>query len=103
WRARGLGTRGRPVRDRGGRDGAPSGRPGARDPPAGQGGRAAPGDAQAVRRALGVIAAALVTASCASAGSERPQRGFRTLFSGLDSPLYATAAPGEPNNLYIVE
>ena len=22
---------------------------------------------------------------------------------GLDSPLYATAAPGEPNNLYIVE
>jgi glucose/arabinose dehydrogenase len=47
--------------------------------------------------------AALVAASCASAGNERTQLRLRTLFSGLDAPLYATAAPGEPNNLYIVE
>ena len=54
-------------------------------------------------RALAVIAAALVAASCASAQGDRSQLRLRTLFSGLDSPLYARAAPGEPNNLYIVE
>jgi len=56
-----------------------------------------------VRRALGVIAAALVAASCASAGSDRSQLRLRTLLSGLDAPLYVATAPGEPNNLYIVE
>ena len=54
-------------------------------------------------RALAVIAAALVAVSCASAQGERSQLRLRTLFSGLDSTLYAEAAPGEPNNLYIVE
>jgi glucose/arabinose dehydrogenase len=56
-----------------------------------------------VTRALLAVVAALVAASCASAASERSQLRLRTLFSGLDAPLYATAAPGEPNNLYIVE
>ena len=56
-----------------------------------------------MRRALGVFAAALVAASCASAGSEHSQLRLSTLFSGLDAPLYATSAPGEPSNLYIVE
>ena len=54
-------------------------------------------------RVLAVLATALVAASCASAGSERSRLRLRTLFSGLDSPLYAATAPGEPNNLYIVE
>jgi glucose/arabinose dehydrogenase len=56
-----------------------------------------------VTRALPAVVAALVAASCASAGSERSQLRLRTLFSGLDAPLYAAVAPGEPNNLYIVE
>jgi glucose/arabinose dehydrogenase len=56
-----------------------------------------------VRGALAAIAAALVTAACASAGTERVQLGLQTVLSGLDSPVYVTAAPGEPNNLYIVE
>ena len=56
-----------------------------------------------MRRAFGVFLAALVAVSCASAGSERSQLRLRTLFSGLDEPLYAAVAPGEPNNLYIVE
>jgi glucose/arabinose dehydrogenase len=54
-------------------------------------------------RALGVVAAALVAVSCASAAGERSQLRLRTFISGLDSPLYATIAPGEPNNLYVVE
>ncbi len=54
-------------------------------------------------RTLVVLATALVAVSCASAQGERSQLGLRTLFSGLDAPLYAKAAPGEPNNLYIVE
>jgi glucose/arabinose dehydrogenase len=54
-------------------------------------------------RALLVIATALVAVSCASAQGERPQLRLHALFSGLSSPLYAKAAPGEPNNLYIVE
>jgi glucose/arabinose dehydrogenase len=56
-----------------------------------------------VTRALGVVAAALVATACASAGTERTQLGLRTVFTGLDSPLYLTTAPGEPNNLYVVE
>ncbi len=56
-----------------------------------------------MKRLIGGIAALLVAASCASAQGERSQLRLRTLFSGLDSPLYATTAPGEPNNLYIVE
>jgi glucose/arabinose dehydrogenase len=56
-----------------------------------------------VIRALGAVAAALVTAACASAGTASPQLALRTVFTGLDAPLYVAAAPGEPNNLYIVE
>ena len=55
-------------------------------------------------RALGVIATALVAASCASAAGRAARSSACARCSrGLDSPLYATAAPGEPNNLYIVE
>jgi glucose/arabinose dehydrogenase len=56
-----------------------------------------------VKRALWVVAAALVATTCASAGTERTQLGLRAVFTGLDSPVYATSAPGEPNNLYVVE
>ena len=54
-------------------------------------------------RALGVVAAALVAVSCASAAGDRSQLRLRTIVDGLDSPVYATTAPGEPNNLYVVE
>jgi glucose/arabinose dehydrogenase len=56
-----------------------------------------------VTRALLVVAAALVATTCASAGTERTQLGLRAVLTGLDSPLYVRAAPGEPNNLYVVE
>ena len=49
------------------------------------------------------MAAALVATTCASAGTERTQLGLRAVLTGLDSPLYIKAAPGEPNNLYVVE
>jgi glucose/arabinose dehydrogenase len=56
-----------------------------------------------VTRAFAAVAAALVAATCASAGTARTQLGLRTFLTGLDSPLYVTSAPGEPNNLYVVE
>ncbi len=56
-----------------------------------------------MKRALWAITAALATAACASAGTERSAVGLRTFLSGLDSPVYVTYAPGEPNNLYVVE
>jgi hypothetical protein len=56
-----------------------------------------------VTRAFGAVVAALVLAASASAGTARTQLGLRTLVTGLDSPVYVTAAPGEPNNLYVVE
>jgi glucose/arabinose dehydrogenase len=56
-----------------------------------------------VTRALGVVAAALVVVSCASAGGDSSKLRLRTIVTGLESPVYATTAPGEPNNLYIVE
>ena len=54
-------------------------------------------------RMLGAAAAALVIAACASAGTTSAQLALRTLFTGLDAPVYIVAAPGEPNNLYVVE
>lgn len=54
-------------------------------------------------RAFGAALAVLVTAACASAATGRTQLGLRTVFRGLDSPLYVKSAPGEPGNLYIVE
>jgi len=56
-----------------------------------------------VTRAFLVVAAALVATACASAGTERTRLGLRAVLTGLDSPLYIQAAPGEPNNLYVVE
>jgi glucose/arabinose dehydrogenase len=56
-----------------------------------------------VTRALGVVAAALVAVSCASAGGDGSKLRLRTIVGGLESPVYAASAPGEPNNLYIVE
>jgi len=56
-----------------------------------------------VRLVPAAIAAALATTACASASLERPQLQLRTFLTGLDAPLYATSAPGEPDNLYIVE
>jgi glucose/arabinose dehydrogenase len=56
-----------------------------------------------VTRVFWAMAAALVAAACASAGTERTQLGLRAVLTGLDSPVYVTAAPGEPNNLYVVE
>ena len=54
-------------------------------------------------RVLVAVAALLATAACASAGTARTQLGLRAAFTGLDSPIYLTSAPGEPNNVYIVE
>jgi glucose/arabinose dehydrogenase len=56
-----------------------------------------------VRLALGGLAAALVAASCASAGTTRTSLGVKPFLRGLDSPVYVTAAPGQPGNLYVVE
>jgi glucose/arabinose dehydrogenase len=54
-------------------------------------------------RVLGSILATLAIASCASAATESTQLGLRTVVTGLDAPLYVTSAPGQPNNLYVVE
>jgi glucose/arabinose dehydrogenase len=54
-------------------------------------------------RTIAAVAAALVTATCASAGTARTQLGLSSVFTGLDAPVYAAVAPGELNNLYIVE
>ena len=54
-------------------------------------------------RILAAVAALLATAACASAGTARTQLGLRAAFTGLDAPIYLTSAPGEPNNVYIVE
>jgi glucose/arabinose dehydrogenase len=56
-----------------------------------------------VRLVLGGIAAALVAVSCASAGTQGSKLGLRAAYKGLNAPIYVAAAPGEPNNLYIVE
>jgi glucose/arabinose dehydrogenase len=53
-----------------------------------------------MRALLLSVLAVLVAATCASA---RPQ-GLRIVQVGVfDAPVYATAAPGEPTNLYVVE
>ena len=94
----------RRVGDRGRRDRAPPGRPGSRDPPAGQGRRAATGSAQAVKRADRGDRGAPRGRVCARA--PRPsaaQLAATPYLRGLDSPLYLASAPGEPDNLYVVE
>jgi glucose/arabinose dehydrogenase len=56
-----------------------------------------------VKRAIATFVAALVTVTCASAGTQTTHLALHTVFIGLDAPLAAVAAPGQPNNLYIVE
>jgi glucose/arabinose dehydrogenase len=59
-----------------------------------------------VRLAVLGVFAALVAAACASAATQHAQRvqlALKPVLRGLDSPLYLTTAPGEPNNLYVVE
>jgi glucose/arabinose dehydrogenase len=56
-----------------------------------------------VTRAFAGVAAALATAVCASAATGRVRLGLRTAITGLDAPLYVATAPGEPDNLYVVE
>jgi len=54
-------------------------------------------------RILAAIVATLAVAAWASAGTNRAELRLRPFLSGLDAPVYAAAAPGEPDNLYIVE
>jgi glucose/arabinose dehydrogenase len=56
-----------------------------------------------VKRVIGGIVAVLVAASCASAATERRQLTATPYIRGLDAPLYLASAPGEPDNLYIVQ
>jgi glucose/arabinose dehydrogenase len=53
-----------------------------------------------VRHALAVAALVLAAAPAAQA---RQQLGIRAVASGLDAPVYATSAPGEPGTVYVVE
>ncbi|MDX6411674.1 MAG: hypothetical protein QOE91_1190 [Gaiellaceae bacterium] len=55
-------------------------------------------------RALGgVVLAAAIAVSCASAGTERTRLGLRPVISGLRSPLYVASIPAQPSKLYVVE
>ena len=56
---------------------------------------------------LAVAAAALPGAACGQSSSPSAQTAaklrLRPFVGGLDSPVYATATPSEPGNLYVVE
>jgi glucose/arabinose dehydrogenase len=59
-----------------------------------------------VVRPLATLALALLStfvATTAGASPEQRHLVLRPVVRGLDSPLYVTSAPGEPNNLYVVE
>ena len=56
-----------------------------------------------MKRLIGGIAAALVAASCASAATEQRQLTATPFLRGLDGSLYLASAPGEPDNVYVVE
>jgi glucose/arabinose dehydrogenase len=56
-----------------------------------------------VRTFAGIVVAAAVAVSCASAGTTRPQLGLRTVASGLSSPVYVASIPGQAAKLYVVE
>ena len=56
-----------------------------------------------MKRVFWAIVATLATAACASAGTERTGLRLRTVLTGLNAPIHVTPAPGEPNNLYVVE
>jgi glucose/arabinose dehydrogenase len=55
-------------------------------------------------RALGgVVLAAAIAVSCASAGTARTKLGLRLVVGGLSSPLYVASIPSQPLKLYVVE
>jgi glucose/arabinose dehydrogenase len=49
------------------------------------------------------LIALVLVGACAQAGTERAQLSVEPVFRGLSSPLYLISAPGQPNNVYIVE
>lgn len=50
-----------------------------------------------------LLAAACIAVSACGSAHTTAQYSFRPVVSGLDEPLYVTAAPGEPGRLYVVE
>ena len=95
-----------------GSDRAPRGRPGARDPRAGQGGRAPPGSAKEVTdrmrrhrpRSHSARRARRVRRRCARTGSRSArQLSIVRVASGLTRAGRVTAPKNEPNNVYVVE
>ena len=56
-----------------------------------------------MRRLVPGVLAALFAVSCASAATEQRKLSITPAYRGLSSPIYLTSAPGEPNNVYIVE
>jgi glucose/arabinose dehydrogenase len=50
-----------------------------------------------------LLAAACIAVSACGSAHTKAQYAFRPVVSGLDEPLYVTAAPGEPGRLYVVE
>jgi glucose/arabinose dehydrogenase len=56
-----------------------------------------------VRTFAGIVVAAAVAVSCASAGTTRSQLGLRTVVSGLSSPVYVASVPSQTSKLYVVE
>src|SRR5205085_2243439 len=97
-------------------DVARSGRPGARDPRARQGGRAPPGFAEAVGGKpsglsgvlpsmcrLAAVAALCFGLLCGSAAARTDAVAVTPVVGGLDSPVSVRSAPGDPTTLYVVE
>jgi glucose/arabinose dehydrogenase len=56
-----------------------------------------------MRTFAGIVVAAAVAVSCASAGTTRAQLGLRPVATGLSSPVYVTSIPGQAAKLYVVE
>lgn len=51
----------------------------------------------------GIVVAAAIAVSCASAGTARTQLGLRPVVSGLSSPVYVASVPSQTSKLYVVE
>jgi glucose/arabinose dehydrogenase len=56
-----------------------------------------------MRLLAGVVIAAAIAVSCASAGTARTQLGLRPVASGLSSPVYVASVPSQTTKLYVVE
>ena len=56
-----------------------------------------------MRTFAGIVIAAAIAVSCASAGTARTQLGLRPVATGLSSPLYVASVPSQPTKLYVVE